>query len=294
MHNFFSGRLASIDFQMDAPGLVDHFRHALALNEQRPLFNPDLWNSGADSPDSSYLEAWFFGFHHDIGGGDDVQGLALWPLQWILHAASDCGLALDPNEEPYDILFTGADNVIETPHEIAMKMYDMIRYHTETKSWGLRLNQPFSLMAPRPREFFHFLTKPPYVEFLKPKVFVHPSAYLVFDVSSSFRLQVYQWKHFRKFLNDRFHALPQTATPWWEKETVASILREATAVERLNLLVIGRPKTGKASMLKKIFGLPSELVCHPNPELGRNAGHANFCIDGGWKGYRGSGVYRWE
>ncbi|CCX12339.1 Similar to hypothetical protein SNOG_14395 [Phaeosphaeria nodorum SN15]; acc. no. XP_001804583 [Pyronema omphalodes CBS 100304] len=256
-HNYFKERIANIDFQMDAPGIVDHFRHALALNEARPLFNPDLWKSESELSNSSYLEAWFFGYHHDIGGGDAVQGLALWPLQWILHASIEHGLILDPTVEPYDILFTGADNVVETPHEIALKMFDMIRHHTEaTKVWGLKLNEPFSLMSPRPREFFQFLTKPPYVKFVKPKVFIHPSAYLVFDVSSSFRIQVYQWKHFRKFLEDRFQALPQTTAPWWEHQTVDSILHMAESVECLNLLVIGRPKTGKETMITKIFGKP--------------------------------------
>jgi len=255
-HNYLTAGLPSLDFKLDAPGIVDHFRHALALNESRPLFNPDLWKMDANSADSSYLEAWFFGYHHDIGGGDVVQGLALWPLQWILNAAAEHGLILDPTVAPYDVLFKGGDNVIETPEDIALKMFDMIKHHTATKLWGLRLNEPFSLMLPQPRQYFQYLTKPPYLKLVRPKVFLHPSAYLVFDVSSSFRIQVYQWKHFRKFLQDRASTLPLTANPWWEKQAVDSILRETSSVERLNVVVMGRPGTGKAAMVGRIFGQP--------------------------------------
>lgn len=258
--NFVLHRIPNIDFEMDAPGIVDHFRHALALNEARPLFNPDLWKTDADSDDSSYLEAWFFGFHHDIGGGDEAQGLALWPLQWILNAAMEYGLVLDSTVSPYEVLFSGADILIQTPHDIAMKMYDMIQHHTAEKSWGLRLNEPFSLMEPDPRNYFEYLTTPPYLKFIKPRVFLHPSVYLVFDVSSSFRIQVYGWKYFRSFLRDRFTTLPQTTMPWWEQQTVDSILKECPAVKHLNLLVYGRPGTGKMALIGKIFGEVSGLV----------------------------------
>ncbi|KAI5836728.1 hypothetical protein DFP73DRAFT_347188 [Morchella snyderi] len=253
--NYLSHGVSNIDFEMDAPGIVDHFRHALALNEARPLFNPDLWKSEADSADSSYLEAWFFGYHHDIGGGRKVGGLALWPLQWILQAAKDHGLVLDPEVQPYDVLFTGEDNVIQTPHDIAMKMFDMIKHHTATRAWGLSLNMPGSYTSSEPRNYLQYLTMPPYLTILKPKVFLHPSAYLVFDISSSFRLQVYQWKYFRNFLRDRFITLSQDKAPWWEKQTVNGILEGgAREVQHLNLLVIGRPGMGKSELIGKVFG----------------------------------------
>ncbi|KAF8453365.1 hypothetical protein BGX38DRAFT_1178324 [Terfezia claveryi] len=258
VHNLVQGGIPIIDFKLDAPALVDHFRHALALNEQRSLFSPSFWKSDSQSSDRSYLEAWFFGHHHDIGGGDDFQGLALWPLQWILHASMESGLILDSTIKPYDILFTGANNVFETPHEISLQMFDMIRHHAESRGkWGLKLNKPFSPTIPEPREFFQFVTKPPYVRFRKPKVFIHPAAYLVFDVSSIFRIQVYTWKHFRRFLADRSAALSMDCAPWWEKQTINTIVNEASAVQSFNLLVIGRPNSGKESIITTIFGKPT-------------------------------------
>lgn len=254
--------VSNIDFQMDAPGLVDHFRHALALNEARPLFNPDLWKAASEKSNTSYLEAWFFGFHHDVGGGDDIQGLALWPLQWILETSTDNGLVLDPKVEPYSVLFSGKSNTVDIPHEVSLQMFDMTRHHLDSKGiWGLKLNEPYSLIRPQPREYFQFVTKPPYVRFVKPKVFIHPAAYLVFDISSSFRIQVYEWKHFHRFLADRAAALSQsTSVPWWEQQTIQNIVDEEVAVEHFNLLVMGPPGVGKEEMVTKIFG---ELAPEP-------------------------------
>lgn len=261
--NSFFNKMPNIDFEMDAPGIVDHFRHALALNESRTLFTPDLWKSDTSSG-SSYLEAWFFGYHHDIGGGDDVQGLALWPLQWILHAASEVGLVLDPTVDPYDTLFAGTDNVVETPLDIAMKMYDMIQHHTSGK-WGLRLNEPHSYLEPDPRNYYDYLTTLAAKLTMRSKVFLHPSAYLIFDVSSAFRIQVYEWRYFRSFLRDRFLTLPENTVPWWEKQTVESILKENSAVKHLNLLVYGRPGTGKEAMIGTMFGKVEGVVDYPPP-----------------------------
>lgn len=244
---------------MDAPLIVDHFRHALALNEQRPLFNPDLWHSPSPTDATSYLEAWFFGFHHDIGGGDVAQGLALWPLQWILGSAAENGMELNHSDPLYEVLFKGDHATVETPHEIALKMFDMVRHHTTVKSWSLKLNEPFSLMNPQPRNYFDLgLTlKPPFVESRR---FLHPSAYLVFDVSSAFRIQVYDWKYFQSFLRDRFLALPQGKVPWWEETTVETILGEVGAVQHLNVLVYGRPGTGKEEIVGKMFGAATGLT----------------------------------
>ncbi|TGZ80739.1 hypothetical protein EX30DRAFT_364382 [Ascodesmis nigricans] len=277
------GRPIYIDFQMDAPLLVDNFRHALALNEQRFLFNPDLWHLDASSDTCSYLEAWFFGFHHDIGGGDAVQGLALWPLQWILHEASDLGgLVLDPNDETYRVIFTGHEGlkVIDTPHDIMLRMFDIINHHQSEPRFGLKLNQPFSYTFPVPRKYTKFLTQPPYSKWLRPKVFVHPSAYLIFDVSTDFRLQVYQWEYFHSFLQGRCNALSQNSAPWWEKHTIDSILKENVAAKHLNILVMGQRGTDKAGMVRKIFGAPeiplTTSIHNPIPIPGNNQVRIHF------------------
>lgn len=269
VHNILTHGVPIIDFDLDAPHIVDHFRHALALNEGRPPFNPTLWRSDATSPESSYLEAWFFGFHHDIGGGNDHQGLSLWPLQWILHAATDCGMVLNSETEQYNILFSGPGKIVDTPHELAMKMFDMIKYHGLSDKFKLLLNETSWGFLDIPRDYPRLLTAPPYLQKTKSRVFVHPAAYLLFDISSSFRIQVYEWKLFRTFIRDRFKCLPQVIIPWWEQQTVESILRENSSVSQMRLLVYGRPSSGKESLIARIFGgLPKKYSSLKTPLVG--------------------------
>ncbi|KAM0812828.1 putative DUF2235 domain-containing protein [Seiridium cardinale] len=57
---------------------IENIRHAMALNENRRL--------------RPLLDA---RCHEDLGGGALHDGLSLYPLQWMLHEARECGLVLD-------------------------------------------------------------------------------------------------------------------------------------------------------------------------------------------------------
>lgn len=139
-----------------------------------------------------------------------------------------------------------------------MEMFDMVHHHGHRgpdgtiSGFGLQLNQASSPLTPQPRNYSDSLTNSP-IRATMPKVLLHPSAYLVFDISSSFRIQTFEWKYFRNFPRDRPTTLLQT-TPWWEQQTVESILREISAVEHLNILVYGRPGVGKSALIGRIFG----------------------------------------
>lgn len=181
--------------------------------------------------------------------------MALWPLQWILHAATDAGLVLDSGLERYNILFSGGDNVIDTPHELALKMFDMINHHNDaSEKFKLLLNETSWGFLDQPRNYVDRLTKPPYLQRTKPRVFLHPSAYLLFDVSTAFRIQIYEWKYFRTFIRDRFGSIPQVVAPWWEKQTVASILKENSAIKHMRILIYGRPAAEKSTLISRTFG----------------------------------------
>lgn len=79
---------------------TQHFRHALALNEDRQLMKPNY-----ESPDfsgtkigllkRSFVQAWFVGAHIDMGGSSQKDGLALYPLQRMLAESQSQGLALE-------------------------------------------------------------------------------------------------------------------------------------------------------------------------------------------------------
>ena len=71
--------------------------HALALNENREVFRPELWTC-PPGWNGRVEQVWFRGAHGDVGGqlgGYEVaRPLANISLVWMLEKAEDCGLPL--------------------------------------------------------------------------------------------------------------------------------------------------------------------------------------------------------
>lgn len=67
-------------------------RHALAIDEEREIFTPELWRAGANT-DSK--QVWFSGVHCDAGGGYPERELANIPLRWMIDEAKKVGLQVD-------------------------------------------------------------------------------------------------------------------------------------------------------------------------------------------------------
>ena len=76
-------------------------RHALAIDEDRPAFFPELWKFDDLSHAMNVQQVWFKGTHADIGGQLDdfhfARPLANIPLVWMLTWAEENGLELKPN-----------------------------------------------------------------------------------------------------------------------------------------------------------------------------------------------------
>lgn len=88
-------------------GSIQHFRHALALNEDRKVMDPEYAFPSYSTPPTELLErsiiqAWFVGAHLDMGGSAEKDGLALYPLQWILDESESKGLVLEFSELNHD------------------------------------------------------------------------------------------------------------------------------------------------------------------------------------------------
>lgn len=77
---------------------------ALALDEERTTFHPELWNEG-DVPaapvdpakeryvkDEQLSQVWFAGVHSNVGGGYPDDSLAYIPFVWMITEARRCGL----------------------------------------------------------------------------------------------------------------------------------------------------------------------------------------------------------
>ena len=89
---------------------VEIFRHALAIDERRQLFNCDLWQepqtydlnffNPKDDKDQDIKQVWFSGHHGDVGGGHPEQesGLSKISLEWMAKEAKDAGLKVDTSK----------------------------------------------------------------------------------------------------------------------------------------------------------------------------------------------------
>ncbi|HEX7833655.1 MAG TPA: DUF2235 domain-containing protein [Thermoanaerobaculia bacterium] len=75
---------------------VKHARQALAIDEKRFDFRPEVWTEQRpEVPEQIVLQRWFPGVHSNIGGGLETDGLANLALHWILEGAKDEKLQVD-------------------------------------------------------------------------------------------------------------------------------------------------------------------------------------------------------
>jgi uncharacterized protein (DUF2235 family) len=90
-----------VEFDLSYSSCIKRVRHALAMNEDRYHFLPQLYNAKSDDNlcEGSPIQAWFVGTHADIGGGTGDDGLSLYPLQWMLIECQKYGLVLKHKPE---------------------------------------------------------------------------------------------------------------------------------------------------------------------------------------------------
>lgn len=75
--------------------------HALAIDEKRSKFRPNLWDESTAN-ENRIEQVWFAGVHSDVGGYYQEDGLSDITLKWMLGKAKDCGLLI--NEREYNEL----------------------------------------------------------------------------------------------------------------------------------------------------------------------------------------------
>jgi len=75
--------------------IVQHARHAVAIDEMRASFSPTLWTDIPAGQDVKQI--WFPGAHGDVGGGCPYTGLSNGALKWMMDEAKAVGLAFEDN-----------------------------------------------------------------------------------------------------------------------------------------------------------------------------------------------------
>jgi uncharacterized protein (DUF2235 family) len=72
--------------------IIEHARHAIAIDENRVDFEPTMWS---DKLGLDLKQVWFSGVHSDIGGGYKELGLSHIANQWISSEAIKFGLQFE-------------------------------------------------------------------------------------------------------------------------------------------------------------------------------------------------------
>ena len=102
-HGRYGPRLRSHAFTKTNPS-VEVIRHAVAIDERRTMFRPQLWPEGGQYRGNPFnqtatklqdvREVWFSGVHGDVGGGyPEAQAeLAKIPLAWMIEKTEQFGI----------------------------------------------------------------------------------------------------------------------------------------------------------------------------------------------------------
>ena len=153
---------------------TQHFRHALALNENRVAMTPEYVFPDYDSTRNrllkrSIVQAWFIGAHIDMGGSAKRDGLSLYPLQWILIESQSNGLVLEyssmfddraPIDNPLLVVFPQKETdgrghdmwTCTTENKMKVSMQDVRHVHVlevYESRYNIKLNKRNALIWPK-------------------------------------------------------------------------------------------------------------------------------------------------
>ena len=90
------GRKANLFHAIDPGACVHTMCQALAIDEHRKQYRPEIWPGGSDAV-TGVEQRWFAGAHSNIGGGYRNDTMALVTLAWMQENAARHGLAFKEN-----------------------------------------------------------------------------------------------------------------------------------------------------------------------------------------------------
>lgn len=122
---------------------VEAVSHAVAIDEKRTMFRPQLWpadqeywgnpfNSAASKP-QDVEEVWFAGGHGDVGGGysEAESGLCKIPLVWMIECSKACGLRFRTRSVNEVVLGKNSNSRYVAPDPLAAP------HNTMTFGWSI-------------------------------------------------------------------------------------------------------------------------------------------------------------
>ncbi|KAF7185976.1 hypothetical protein HII31_12849 [Pseudocercospora fuligena] len=271
-------------FDISFNSSIKHFRHALALHEDRRALQPEevhpteFYGTELRHQGRSFVQAWFIGSHGDMGGVAEKAGLGLYPLQWMILEANACGTWIDfegktPTkirgliEGPLEVVFPRSRNGEETikssftaANGLVTTLQDLRIVHDQAKSrhmYGIKLHmRPGTIRMKKQRAPFDsngYLRG--YCDFAPQGTIVHPSVYLLLDEHINVALDTKEAK-LQKHLEEWREKMLGIKNGhvnfgfWGEEESDAS-----GELGAIRVLVCGNTGVGKSTLINKTFGV---------------------------------------
>lgn len=258
---------------------IQNFRHALAFNEVRRAYALDMpaVPTLKEIQGRSFIQAWFLGYHPDMVGGTHLDGLSIYPLQWILVEAMLQGLVAGfdekstTTENPLSLAFPqyagaapdldGTEKIhwhLKYVNGISVLMFDPASNHVakvnaQESSHAISLETISRMNTTQPR---HIFDKDGLVGYNKEQTFgniIHPSVYCILDRNPRFweqsRFKPYK-EQLADFETNSLRADSNTLPPWIEESQLLS-----SGVKAFRILVCGKTGVGKSTLINKVFGV---------------------------------------
>jgi hypothetical protein len=250
---------------------IQNLRHALAFNETKIV--PEILDiPSADAMNGrSLVQAWFMGSHQDIGGGVEIDGLSLYPYQWMVLESINAGLIVQPDgkDKILELAFPqfmghspnlGSEEKIEWhlryTNGISVTMFDIQTLHSESKVesfHAIRLEQSSRIFNSQ-RKIWNNANKAllgwtpagPW------GLIIHPSLYVILDRNPKmydqglFKLRKLEIADFQERCIDDERVIQ----PWLE-----GLQLQASGVKAFRILVCGKTGVGKSTLINKVFGV---------------------------------------
>ncbi|KAH4218591.1 hypothetical protein HBI56_231570 [Parastagonospora nodorum] len=264
---------------------IHHYRHALALNEERDEFKPETMmpDNDACSPGRSGLQAWFIGTHRDLGGANSKDGLSLYPLQWVLSEANALGLVLEfspikldscnedgPGEfddDPLNLIMPLQSKRQETPskqsemslsleNRIRVRIWDLCDVHEiRQDDFKVKLNSTYwgpahrLVLTIKPRQVFDGDTLIGYRPDSPTGTFIHPSVYQVLDENPGIRDVSGGWPFTKALALFRHRVIPDEREIFWVHPSPAMKRK----LEKIRILICGDAGVGKSTLINQVL-----------------------------------------